>query len=113
MNLRYVEHRQHKKRKEPVLSVLGNWVEGQQVCVTGKFKHPRRVIHSMIGALSGTVVNIINGQTDILITSDSLDYNSSKLVKARKQGVTIMREYQFIKIWNQYRPDTTNDYADF
>jgi len=115
MNLRYVEHRQHKKRKEPQQStkVSGNWIKDQQVCMTGTFILPRRTVITMITDLGGQSVDRVSKSIDILIVSNTTSRESSKMSKARQYNIKIMRESEFAELWDKHKNIKYDNYKDF
>lgn len=74
-----------------------NVLEGKSIVISGKFtKYSRDQLKEMIEAHGGKNTGSVTGNTDYLVAGENM--GPSKLEKARKQGVTIISENQFIEL---------------
>lgn len=79
----------------------GNTLEGLSIVITGKLTHfkNRDEIKTIIEAHGGKVINSISGKTSYLINND-FNSTSSKNMSAKKLGIPILSEEDFIKMFN-------------
>ena len=69
---------------------------GCTIVATGKLKNfTRDGINSKIICLGATASNSVTRKTDYLICGDK---PGSKLVKAKELGITVLTEYEFLKM---------------
>lgn len=74
-------------------------IHGKTFCVTGKFeKGTRDDIHTIIRRYGGKPVDSVTAKTDYLLIAD-VSSTSSKAKAARKHGVTLIDEVDFIKMF--------------
>ena len=81
-------------RKEFQLSQLAPAPEGDTICFTGKSTRPRSEMHQAARDKGLVPVDAVTSTTKYLVVADP-NSTSSKVVKARKMGVTILSEEQF------------------
>ncbi len=69
---------------------------GCTIVATGKLEHfTREDINSRIISLGATAASSVTRKTDYLICGDK---PGSKLVKAKELGITVLTEYEFLKM---------------
>ena len=69
---------------------------GCTIAATGKLKNfTRDGINIRIESLGATAANAVTRKTDYLICGDK---PGSKLVKAKELGITVLTEYEFLKM---------------
>jgi len=71
---------------------------GKTWCITGKFKkkYKRDNIHRVITDMGGYIDDkVMVGSTSVLVATDAVPWETTKLVNARKWGITIMSEDEF------------------
>ncbi|MBR4672929.1 MAG: hypothetical protein IKP00_00545 [Victivallales bacterium] len=81
-------------RKEFELSQSAPAPEGDAICFTGKSTRPRSEMHQAAREKGLVPVDAVTSTTKYLVVADP-NSTSSKVVKARKMGVTILSEEQF------------------
>jgi DNA ligase (NAD+) len=77
-----------------VLDIKGSHsgpLTGKSFCITGSTSKPRKMIEKDIVNAGGTVKGSVGSNTTHLITNDP-DTGSSKMVNAKKRGVTVISE---------------------
>ena len=70
---------------------------GKSFCFTGAASHPRKELWEMVEKNGGVIHESMKKDTDVLVLAD-VNSTSSKAVKARKQGTTLMTEEDFVKL---------------
>jgi len=81
--------------KEPRKSLVKNMT----FCITGSLSRPRKEIEQFIISKGHNVSSSISKNVDYLITEDS-ETNSSKNEKAKKLGIPVINEEEFMRIIN-------------
>lgn len=88
--------------KEEVAEEVSNELTNLSFVITGdleRFKN-RKELSSLIESMGGSVKSSVTGKTNYLINNDLLS-NSEKNVKAKKLGVPIITEEEFLKLINR------------
>jgi DNA ligase (NAD+) len=80
------------KEKVKIMGVLS----GKTICFTGKAFHKRSVLEGWAIEAGAEVKNAVNKDLDILVIADAETSTSSKAVAARKFGIKLIDEEQFI-----------------
>ena len=88
-----LKHIQILVPKAPVAGSLG----GKSFCFTGAAVRPRKELWSLVEKNGGTVDENMKKTTDFLVLADP-NSTSSKAVKARKQGTTLISEEDFVNM---------------
>ena len=70
---------------------------GKSFCFTGAASRPRKELWEMVEKNGGVIHESMKKDTDVLVLAD-VNSTSSKAVKARKQGTTLMSEEDFVKM---------------
>lgn len=70
---------------------------GKSFCFTGAASRPRKELWSMVEKNGGVIHEGIKKDTEFLVLADP-NSTSSKAVKARKQGITLISEDDFVKM---------------
>ena len=85
--------------KEPEKKVINTngALGGKSFCFTGAASRPRKELWSLVENNGGIVHEGIKKDTDFLVLADP-NSTSSKAVKARKQGITLISEDDFVKM---------------
>ena len=74
------------------------WLSDKNIAITGNLNTMNREkARELIESVDGKLVSSVNKNTDFLVTNDP-DGNSSKLVSARKLGIKIINESEFINL---------------
>ena len=74
------------------------WLSDKNIAITGNLNTMNREkARELIESVDGKLVSSVNKNTDFLVTNDP-DGNSSKLVSARKLGVRIINESEFVNL---------------
>lgn len=76
----------------------GGPMDGVVVCITGALSRPRNSWRDALVALGATVGDSVSASTTVLVCNDK-GGGSSKLVKARKLGVQIVTEDEFVALY--------------
>ena len=71
--------------------------EGQTICFTGKMEHKRSEMEKLAESLGFIPMDHVDKNLSILVCADP-NGNSSKLVKARKNGTKIISEQEFMSM---------------
>lgn len=77
--------------------VSGGSLCGKSFCFTGAASMPRKELWALVEKNGGVVHESIKKDTDYLVLAD-VNSTSSKAVKARKQGTTLLSEDDFVKM---------------
>lgn len=88
-----LKHIQILVPKAPVAGSLG----GKSFCFTGAAARPRKELWGLVEKNGGTVDENMKKTTDFLVLADP-NSTSSKAVKARKQGTTLISEEDFVNM---------------
>ena len=82
----------------PEVAKTNQSLDGEVIVITGKLNHykNRTELQSAIELNGGKVVSTISSKTTYLINND-IESNSAKNVSAKKLGVSIISEEDFIK----------------
>ena len=79
-------------------------LKGQIFVISGTFaQHSRDEYKSMIEQNGGKNSSSVSGKTDYLLAGDNM--GPAKLEKAKKSGVKIINETDFLKLINENDPD--------
>lgn len=85
------------KVEEPkVVNAIGS-LGGKSFCFTGAASRPRKELWELVEKNGGVIHESMKKDTDVLVLAD-VNSTSSKAVKARKQGTTLMTEEDFVKM---------------
>lgn len=79
--------------KKIAAGVLG----GKSFCFTGAASRPRKELWDLVEANGGVVFESVKKGLDYLVLAD-VNSTSSKAVKARKEGITLISEDDFVKM---------------
>lgn len=85
------------KNAAPKQVVAGGSLGGKSFCFTGAASMPRKELWTLVEKNGGVVHEGIKKDTDVLVLSD-VNSTSSKAQKARKQGITLLSEADFLKM---------------
>ncbi len=69
---------------------------GKSFCFTGSMKYPRKDLEAMVGRAGGSIRSVSRALSFLVIADPSSQ--SSKAVKAREDGVTLISENDFLKM---------------
>ncbi len=72
-------------------------ISGLKFCLTGTLSIPREKLSEIIKLNGGKTMSSVSNETNYLLTND-LDSKSSKFVKAKKLGISIINEDSFYKL---------------
>lgn len=75
----------------------GGSLGGKSFCFTGAASRPRKELWELVEKNGGVIHESMKKDTDVLVLAD-VNSTSSKAVKARKQGTTLMTEEDFVKL---------------
>lgn len=84
------------KVEEPKV-VTGGVLGGKSFCFTGAASRPRKELWAMVEKNGGIIHESMKKDTSFLVLADP-NSTSSKAVKARKQGTTLLSEEDFVKM---------------
>ena len=70
---------------------------GKKICITGELSMSRNDMAKIIKENGGLIVSSVSKNTDFLLTNET-DSTSSKFVKAKTLGITVINEVQFLKL---------------
>lgn len=85
------------KNAAPKTVVVGGSLVGKSFCFTGAASMPRKELWALVEKNGGIVHESMKKDTDVLVLAD-VNSTSSKAVKARKQGTTLLNEEDFVKM---------------
>ena len=85
------------KNAAPKKVVVGGSLGGKSFCFTGAASMPRKELWALVEKNGGIVHESMKKETDYLVLAD-VNSTSSKAVKARKQGTTLLSEDDFVKM---------------
>lgn len=85
------------KVEEPKIVNANGSLGGKSFCFTGAASRPRKELWEMVEKNGGVIHESMKKDTDVLVLAD-VNSTSSKAVKARKQGTTLMTEEDFVKM---------------
>ena len=85
------------KFAEPKVVNANGSLGGKSFCFTGAASRPRKELWEMVEKNGGVIHESMKKDTDVLVLAD-VNSTSSKAVKARKQGTTLMTEEDFVKM---------------
>lgn len=78
-------------------AVAGGSLGGKSFCFTGAASRPRKELWALVEKNGGVIHESIKKDTDYLVLAD-VNSTSSKAVKARNQGTTLLSEDDFVKM---------------
>lgn len=81
--------------KKPELKTLAGSLNGKSFCFTGAATRSRKELWAMVEANGGVVFEGVKKGLDYLVLAD-VNSTSSKAVKARKDGITLISEDDFV-----------------
>jgi DNA ligase (NAD+) len=84
---------------EPTSSEAAGPLAGKSFCITGALARPRKEIAERIEAAGGRVVASVTKELDYLVIADR-ESTSSKAIKARRYGTTLIDEAELMKLLN-------------
>ena len=70
---------------------------GKTFCFTGKALLTRDQLHGMVHARAGSTSDRVDGNVTHLVLAD-IDSTSNKAVKARKMGIKLITEDEFMRM---------------
>ena len=85
------------KVAEPKAVNANGSLGGKSFCFTGAASRPRKELWELVEKNGGIIHESMKKDTDVLVLAD-VNSTSSKAVKARKQGTTLMTEEDFVKM---------------
>lgn len=85
-----------KVAEQKVVNANGS-LGGKSFCFTGAASRPRKELWGLVEKNGGIIHESMKKDTDVLVLAD-VNSTSSKAVKARKQGTTLMTEEDFVKM---------------
>lgn len=80
----------------PVSARISNKLEGLNIVVSGTFRHSRDDLKKMIEENGGKNQEAVSGNTSYIVAGEKM--GPSKLEKARKLGIKILAEDEFLKM---------------
>lgn len=84
-------------KKPEVKKIVVGALGGKSFCFTGAASRPRKELWSMVEKNGGVVFEGVKKGLDYLVVAD-VNTTSSKAVKARKEGITLISEDDFVKM---------------
>ena len=85
------------KNPEPKKVVTGGVLGGKSFCFTGAASRPRKELWALVEKNGGVIHEGIKKDTNFLVLADP-NSTSSKAVKARKLGINLISEEDFVKM---------------
>lgn len=80
-------------------TIVAGGLAGKSFCFTGAASRPRKELWSMVESNGGVVFEAVKKGLDFLVLADP-NSTSSKAVKARSMGITLISEDDFVKMCN-------------
>jgi DNA ligase (NAD+) len=73
-------------------------VRGITFCFTGTMSLKRSDMERLVRALGGQVHSMVSGTTNFLVIPNGKHAASSKFMAARRMGVTVIQESEFVRM---------------